>query len=55
MTAASGVYDVRDYGANGNGTTLDHGAINKAIEAAAAGGGGQVVLPAGTYLWAASG
>ena len=50
MMAAPGVYNVRDYGANGNGTTLDNGAINKAIEAAAADGGGQVVLPAGTYL-----
>ena len=50
MMAASGVHNVRDYGAKGNGTTLDHGAINKAIEAAAAGGGGQVVLSAGTYL-----
>ena len=50
MMAASGVYDVRDYGAKGDGTTLDHGAINKAIEAATADGGGQVVLPAGTYL-----
>ena len=50
MAAAPGVYDVRDYGAKGDGTTLDHGAINKAIEAATAGGGGQVVLSAGTYL-----
>ena len=50
MTAASGVYDVRDYGAKGNGVTLDHVAINKAIEAATADGGGQVVLSAGTYL-----
>ena len=50
MAAAPGVYDVRDYGAKGDGTTLDHRAINKAIEAATAGGGGQVVLSAGTYL-----
>ena len=49
-TEASGVYDVRDYGAKGDGKTLDHTAINKAIEAATANGGGQVLLPAGTYL-----
>jgi polygalacturonase len=42
-------YDVREYGATGNGTTLDTGAINKAIEAAAAAGGGTVYFPAGTY------
>ena len=48
--AATGVYHVRDYGAKGDGKTLDHVAINKAIEAANADGGGQVVLSAGTYL-----
>lgn len=48
--AATGVYNVRDYGAKGDGKTLDHVAINKAIEAANADGGGQVVLSAGTYL-----
>ena len=48
--AATGVYHVRDYGAKGDGKTLDHIAINKAIEAANADGGGQVVLSAGTYL-----
>jgi polygalacturonase len=50
VQAATGVYDVRDYGAKGDGKTLDHIAINKAIEAANADGGGQVVLSAGTYL-----
>ena len=50
MMAASGVYNGRDYGAKGDGTTLDHGAINKAIEAATTDGCGQVVLSAGTYL-----
>jgi len=44
------VYNVKDYGAKGDGKTLDHVAINKAIEAANKVGGGQVVLPAGTYL-----
>ena len=44
------VYNVRDYGAKGDGVTLDSPAINAAIEAAVKGGGGQVLLPAGTYL-----
>ena len=44
------VYDVRAFGARGDGKTLDTAAINKAIEAAAAAGGGTVVFPAGTYL-----
>ena len=48
--AQQGIYNVRDYGAKGDGRTLDSPAINAAIEAAAKGGGGQVLLPAGTYL-----
>ena len=44
------VYDVRAFGARGDGKTLDTPAINKAIEAAAASGGGTVSFPAGTYL-----
>ena len=47
---SGGVYNVRDFGATGDGRTLDSPAINAAIEAAVARGGGQVVLPAGTYL-----
>jgi polygalacturonase len=43
-------FNVRNYGAVGDGKTLDSPAINKAIEAAAAVGGGTVDLPAGTYL-----
>ncbi len=43
-------YNVCDYGAKGDGKTLDSPAINAAIEAAVAGGGGQVLVPAGTYL-----
>ena len=43
-------YNVRDYGAKGDGKALDHVAINKAIDACVAGGGGRVLLPAGTYL-----
>jgi polygalacturonase len=44
------VYDVTTFGAKGDGRTLDTGAINKAIETAAAAGGGTVNFPAGTYL-----
>lgn len=45
----SGRLNVRNFGATGNGTTLDTPAINRAIEAAAAQGGGTVWFPAGTY------
>lgn len=44
------VFDVRTYGATGSGKTLDTLAINKAIEAAAAAGGGLVFFSAGQYL-----
>jgi len=45
-----GIFDVRKYGATGNGKTLDTKAVNNAIEAAAAVGGGVVLFPAGSYL-----
>ena len=44
------LFDVRAFGATGDGKTVDSPAINKAIEAAAAAGGGTVVFPAGNYL-----
>jgi polygalacturonase len=47
---AEAIYDVRRFGASGDGKTVDSPAINKAIEAAAAAGGGTLVFPAGTYL-----
>jgi polygalacturonase len=43
-------FDVRRYGATGDGRTLDTVAINRTIAAAHAVGGGTVVLPAGNYL-----
>ena len=49
------VFNVKDYGATGNGTHNDTSAINKAIVAAnAASGGGIVEVPPGTYLSANS-
>ncbi len=44
------VYDVKAHGAKADGTTLDTAAINAAIDAVAAAGGGTVYFPPGTYL-----
>ena len=44
------VYNVKTFGATGDSKTLDTSAINKAIDAAAAAGGGTVYFPAGNYL-----
>jgi hypothetical protein len=41
--------NVRDVGATGNGRDNDTAAINRAIEKCSAGGGGDVIFPAGTY------
>ncbi len=46
----SGIFDVKVFGATGDGKTIDTPAINRAIEAAAAGGGSTVRFPAGNYL-----
>jgi polygalacturonase len=47
---AAGELDVRSYGAKADGKTLDTQSINRAIDAAAAVGGGTVYFPPGTYL-----
>jgi polygalacturonase len=47
---AQNFYNIKNYGARGDGKTLDTNAINKAIDAAGAAGGGTVFFPAGTYL-----
>lgn len=41
---------VKDFGATGNGATLDTKAVQEAIEHVAAKGGGLVTVPKGTYL-----
>ena len=43
-------FNVREFGAAGDGTTLDTAAINRAILAAEAAGGGTVCFSPGTYL-----
>lgn len=48
--AAEASFNVRTYGATGDGKTVDSPAINRAIEAVAAAGGGTLVFPAGTYV-----
>ncbi len=48
--AGVGIYDVRDFGAKGDGVTKDTAAIQRAVDAASAAGGGEVYFGAGTYL-----
>jgi polygalacturonase len=43
------VYNVRDHGAKGDGTTLDTNAVQAAIDACNRDGGGTVLVPAGTF------
>ncbi|WP_263410321.1 rhamnogalacturonidase [Terriglobus tenax] len=47
---APAIYNVRSFGATGDGKTVDTPAINRAIEEVAKAGGGTLVFPAGTYL-----
>ncbi len=44
------VFDVRQYGAKGDGQTLDTAALQKTLDACGQAGGGVVRVPAGTYL-----
>ncbi len=48
--ASAGVFDVRQFGAKGDGRTLDTSAIQKALDECGTAGGGAVRFPAGTYL-----
>lgn len=47
---AKGTFDVRKYGATGDGITKDTAAFQKALDAAATAGGGDVLVPAGNYF-----
>ncbi|MBI4873192.1 MAG: hypothetical protein HY822_01020 [Acidobacteria bacterium] len=48
--AAGRVFDVRDFGAVGDGARKDTAAIQKAVDACAKAGGGTVLVPPGRYL-----
>jgi polygalacturonase len=43
-------FNVRSFGAKGDSTAIETDAVNKAIDAASAAGGGTVYFPAGNYL-----
>jgi polygalacturonase len=49
-TPSDATFNVRTYGTAGDGRTLDTPAVNRAIEAVAAVGGGTLIFPAGTYV-----
>jgi len=44
------VYNIRDFGAKGDGTTVDTPALQAAIDACNKDGGGTVLVPAGTFV-----
>src|SRR5687767_162537 len=48
--AGAGVYNVRDYGAKGDGKTLNTKAIQSAIDKCFSDNGGTVLIPAGDFL-----
>lgn len=47
---SKGQYSISDYGAVGNGTTLNTKAIQSVIDKASAHGGGMVIIPGGRFL-----
>lgn len=48
--AGAGTYNIRDFGAKGDGKTLDTAAVQKAIDVCHHDQGGTVLVPAGTFL-----
>ena len=50
VNISKGEFNVGDYGAKGDGETLNTKAIQQAIDDASEAGGGKVIFPDGTYL-----
>ena len=50
LPAVAVTVDVREHGAKGDGVAKDTAAVQRAVDAVAAHGGGVVLLPKGTYL-----
>ena len=48
--STTGVFNVRDFGATGDGKNKDTVAFQKALDTCAVNGGGEVIVPAGNYL-----
>jgi polygalacturonase len=49
-TTAQAQYNIRTFGAVGDGKTRDTAAVQKALDTCAVNGGGEVLVPAGDYL-----
>ena len=47
---SSGVYNIKDFGAKGDSSTVNTGAIQKAIDACHENGGGRVLVPGGQFI-----
>jgi polygalacturonase len=50
LPLGAATFNIRDFGAIGDGHTLDTAAIQKAVNTAAAAGGGTVLVPPGNFL-----
>src|SRR2546430_13698611 len=50
LSLGARLYDVREFGARGDGAMLDTQAVQGAIDACTKDGGGTVVVPAGDFL-----
>jgi len=50
VAGGTGLFDVREFGARGDGKTLDTAAVQKTLDECGRAGGGTVRFPRGTYL-----